>query len=110
MPGADAATTMTTSGALFVGAIAVPAGDHTIYTIPGQDEFLLTINARTGQFHTQYSPELDLGRTPMTLTRLSEPVERMTFAIDANADGGGSLKLIWDDRAYAVPVRALTLP
>jgi hypothetical protein len=107
MPGADAATTITTSAPLLVGDLLVPAGAHTIYTIPGEEKFLLTINSRTGQFHTVYSPERDLGRVPMTLKMLAEPVEKMTFAIEPNPAGtGGHLKLIWDDREYSVALSA----
>ncbi|MCC7008476.1 MAG: DUF2911 domain-containing protein [Acidobacteria bacterium] len=109
MPGADEATTMTASGALMIGTIAVPAGAHTIYTVPDPQTFLLTINTRTGQFHTQYSPNRDLGRTPMSLRMLAAPVEQLTFAVVPQAGGGGFLTLAWDDREYAVPVRA-TVP
>src|SRR5215212_4015648 len=35
MPGADEATTIETSGPLKIGTIDVPAGAHSIYTIPG---------------------------------------------------------------------------
>jgi hypothetical protein len=107
MPGADEATTMTSSGPLMVEDLLVPGGDHTIYTIPGEERFLLTINKRTGQFHTQYSPDLDLGRVPMTLRMLADPVEQMTFAITAAPDGaGGRLQLAWDDREYSVALAA----
>ena len=107
MPGADTATSITTTAPLLVGDLLVPAGAHTIYAIPGEEKFLLTINSRTGQFHTVYSPERDLGRVPMTLKMLAEPVEKMTFAIEPNAAGaGGHLKLIWDDREYSVAVNA----
>jgi hypothetical protein len=104
MPGADRSTSITTSAPLMIGTLRVPAGVHTIYTLPGESTFLLIINNQTGQFHTHYEPRQDLGRTPMTLTRLSEPVEQMTFTIEAGATGGGTLTLAWDDRAYAVPL------
>jgi len=107
MPGADAATTITTSAPLVFDDMRVPAGTHTIYTIPGEKMFLLTINSRTGQFHTQYSPALDLGRVPMTLRRLTEPIETMTLTVEPNATGSGGLfKLSWDDREYSVAVAA----
>jgi hypothetical protein len=107
MPGADTSTTITTSAPLLVGDLLVPAGAHSIYTIPGEEKFLLTINSRTGQFHTVYSRELDLGRVPMTLRMLPERVEKMTFAVEPDATGSsGHLKLIWDDREYSVAVRA----
>jgi|SRR5688572_26428140 len=103
MPGADEATTLTTNRALTVGTLAVPAGDYTIYTQPGESEFLLIINSETGQFHTVYHPERDLGRVPLTKETAEPAAERMTFAIEPKAGGGGQLKLIWDDRAYVVP-------
>jgi len=104
MPGADEATTITTSGPLMVGTIAVPPGVHSIYTIPDPDTFVFVINARTGQFHTQYSPSQDLGRTAMTLRPLSTPVEQLTFGIVPGPGGHGVLTLAWDDREYSVSV------
>ncbi len=113
MPGADQATSITTSGPLVLGGtLRVPAGVHTIYTLPDPKTFLLIINNETGQFHTTYHPAMDLGRVPMSLKMLSDPVEQMTFAIASHPAGGGTLSLSWDDREYAVtlagaaPVRA----
>lgn len=107
MPGADEATTIETSGPLAIGTIAVPAGTHSIYTIPGRERFLLTINTRTGQFHTQYTARQDLGRTEMALRMLETRVEQLTFGIENSSSGsGGRLTLSWDDREYAVPVSA----
>ena len=107
MPGADEATTIETTGPLTIGTIAVPAGTHSIYTIPGRERFLLTINTRTGQFHTQYTARQDLGRTEMTLRMLETRVEQLTFGIESSTSGnGGRLTLSWDDREYAVAVSA----
>jgi hypothetical protein len=106
MPGADQATQITTSGPLMLDKLLVPAGDHTVYTLPGEQKFLLIINKQLGQFHTQYHPNMDLGRVPMSLRMLAEPVEQMTFAIDADPAGGGRLELIWDDREYSVAIGA----
>lgn len=107
MPGADEATTVETTGPLAIGTIAVPAGTHSIYTIPGRERFLLTINSRTGQFHTQYTARQDLGRTEMTLRMLEARVEQLTFGIESSTTGkGGRLTLSWDDREYSVPVSA----
>lgn len=106
MPGADEATSISTTAPLVIGTVTVPAGVHSIYVVPGREVFLLTINTRTGQFHTQYTPERDLGRTAMTLRMLTEPVEQLTFVIESSPGGGGLLRLSWDDREYAVRVAA----
>ncbi len=106
MPGADETTSIVTDAPLMVGSLLMPAGTHTIYTLPSADTFTLIINRQTGQFHTVYHPERDLGRVPMTLTKLGEPVEQMTFVVTPTEPGGGTLALRWDDREYAVHLRA----
>ena len=107
MPGADEATTIETTGALMIGTIDVPAGTHSIYTIPGRERFLLTINRQTGQFHTQYSARLDLGRTEMALRMLDTKIEQLTLGVTPSPAGpGGRLTISWDDREYSVPVTA----
>lgn len=106
MPGADETTSIVTDGPLMVGPLLMPAGTHTIYTLPAADAFTLIINEQTGQFHTVYHPERDLGRVPMTMKTLDEAVEQMTFVVTASATGGGTLALRWDDREYAVALRA----
>jgi pimeloyl-ACP methyl ester carboxylesterase len=103
MPGADESTTLTTSATLVFGDLVVPAGEYTIYTIPGDRELSLVINRETGQYHTVYNASRDLGRVPMTLEKTTTSVERMTFAVGPRAGGGGALKLIWDDREYLAP-------
>jgi hypothetical protein len=103
MPGADESTTLTTTRALTIGTLEVPAGDYTIYTQPGDSAFLLIINRELGQFHTTYHPAQDLGRVPMTKEANDPIAERLTFAIEPRSGGGGVLKLVWDDRAYVVP-------
>jgi len=104
MPGADEASSITTDRPIVFGdAITMPAGVHTIYTLPAPDEFKLIISNETGQFHTQYHPDRDLGRVSMTLKMLSEPVEQLTFAVERREGGGGTFTLSWDDREYSVP-------
>jgi hypothetical protein len=103
MPGADEATSFTTNRALTFGSLAVPAGDYTLYTAPGEAEFMLIVNRETGQFHTVYNRDRDLGRVTMTKETADPASERLTFVIEPRAGGGGALKLIWDDRAYVAP-------
>lgn len=103
MPGADEASTLSTSATLVFGELVVPAGEYTIYTSPGDSDFALIINRETGQYHTVYDSGRDLGRVAMTTAKTAAPVERMTFAVEPRPGGGGVLKLIWDDREYLAP-------
>ena len=105
MPGADESSTITTDATIvFANSLTMPAGAHTIYTLPGDEEFKLIISKDVGTFHTQYHPAQDLGRVTMTLKKLAEPVEQLTFAVEPHDGGGGVFKLIWDDREYSVPI------
>jgi len=99
MPGADEASTLTTNVPLVFGTLTVPAGDYTIYTLPTTEGVTLILSTETGQFHTVYHPDRDLGRVPMTQASVTPVVERLTFAIEPRPSGG-VFKLIWDDREY----------
>jgi hypothetical protein len=101
-PGADEATTLTTSETIRMGDLDVPAGDYTLYTIPGEKQFVLAVNRDLGQYHLTYRANRDLGRAPMTLTMLTTAVEQLTFAV-TRREGGGTLSFAWDDRQYSVP-------
>ena len=101
-PGADEAPVLTTSETITFGELVVPAGDYTLYTVPGAERFSLVINRELGVYHTTYRPESDLGRIPMTMTPASATIEQLTFGVTPSADGG-TLTLAWDDREYGAP-------
>ncbi len=103
MPGADEGTVLTTSAPLRFASHVVPAGDYTIYTVPGDPVFRFILNAEINLFHTEYRPARDLFSLPMTASRLDTPVERLTFVIEPGPGGGGTLRLRWADRDYALP-------
>jgi len=104
MPGADEATTLTTNTALRLGDVNLQAGDYTLYVDPREDRLQLLLSSDVGVFHTVYDSQKVIGRVDMTLTRRQERLEGMTFAIESRDDGGGALKLIWDDRDYGAPI------
>jgi hypothetical protein len=100
MPGADEATIITTAKALVFGDLTMPAGEHTLYMWPDEKAPKLIISKDVGQFHTVYHPDRDLGRVDYVLTMIKEPVEEMTYLVEARP-GGGVLKLVWGDREYS---------
>lgn len=107
MPGADTATSVVTTKPIVLGAagesLMVPAGTHTLYTMPGDRTFTLIISNEVGQFHTVYHEDRNLGDVTMTKTSVTPPVESLTFAVEPREGGGGVFQLIWDDRAYVTP-------
>jgi hypothetical protein len=101
--GANWATKITTEADLRIGDLKLPAGSYSIWTLPNQNEWTLIINKQTGQFHLDYDPSLDFGRTKMNLKVLTAPVE--TFKIELRSDGGskGTLALLWETTEASIP-------
>ena len=105
--GANAATTLTTSSALQIGDLNVPAGIYTIYSVPAADGFTLIVNKQTGQWGTVYNKAQDLGRVQMTSTSNAVPVE--TFKIDFEKTMGSAteLHLKWVNVDASVQITAV---
>ena len=101
--GANWATKLTVDADLQIGTLKVPRGSHTIWTLPGEKEWLLIINNQVGQFHLDYDQSKDLGRTKMNLKTLSSPVEQ--FKIELRPEGGnkGTLALMWETTEVSIP-------
>lgn len=106
--GANQATGFTTDRALVLGSgrdtLTVPAGAYTLFSIPERDGGALIVNRQTGQAGTAYDAAQDLGRVPLQVRALAEPVEVFTIAVTAAGDGG-ELRLQWDRTELVVPFR-----
>jgi hypothetical protein len=94
--GANPATTLITSVPLKFGDVLVPAGTHTIYTWPTADEWKLIINNETGQWGTEYKPEMDLGRTAMKAKPMSAPQEVMSLSFEKTTADSTELHVRWE--------------
>src|SRR5262249_57241762 len=75
-PGADEATTLESSRPIAIGALAVPAGSHTIWMLPTADAWTLVVSQEPSGFHTRYNEPADLGRVPLVKRALPTPVEQ----------------------------------
>ena len=94
--GANPATTLITSVPLKFGDLLVPAGTHTIYTLPNPDKWLLIINKQTGQWGTVYNENMDLGRVPMTSKSMSTPQEVMSLSFENSTPNSTELHVRWE--------------
>ena len=103
-PGADEATTLTTTKPLKMGDLTLAAGRYTLWMLPTSDAWTLVVSTQTGQWHTQYDPAQDLGRVEMRKRALASPVEELTFAIEKDASRtGGAIKMTWETTEVSVP-------
>ena len=104
--GANRATHLTTDRALVLdpdgAALAVPAGEYTLYSIPEAEGGLLIVNRQTGQGGTTYEATRDLGRVPLTRSSLTEAVEVFTIGVEAEGRAGRLALRVASD-AFSVP-------
>jgi hypothetical protein len=94
--GANPATTLITSVPLKFGDLLVPAGTHTIYTWPTATEWKLIINNETGQWGTEYKPEMDLGRVVMKAKPVTAAQEVMSITFENTTPNSTELHVRWD--------------
>ena len=104
--GANPATTIITSVPLKFGTLLVPAGTHTLYTLPSADTWQLIINNQTGQWGLTYDQSKDLGRTPMKAKPMAAPQEGMSLSFENTTATSTELHMRWETTDRYVVVTA----
>lgn len=102
--GANAATTLTTSGDITLGGVAVKAGTYTLFTLPDETGWKLIINKQTGQWGTRYDQAQDLARVDMVMEKLSVPAEIFCISF-AKKDGKDWLVMQWENTQASVEIK-----
>ena len=95
--GANPATTLVTPLPLHIGALLVPAGTYTIYTLPNPGKWMLIVNKQTGQWGTVYNQDQDLGRVEMKHSTLPSAQEVMSISFDDIKKNSAELHIRWDN-------------
>jgi hypothetical protein len=95
-PGANYATTLTTTADLDIGGLRVPKGTYSLWAVPWFREWTLIFNKEWGQSHTEYHEGRDLGRVTLEVKSLPSPVERLNIELAQNGPSSGTLSIIWE--------------
>jgi len=104
--GANSATSLATDTALDIGGTTVPAGNYTLYTLPGEKSWQLIVNKQTGQWGTNYDQAQDLARIPMKVSQLPSGLETFTISLDKTGGNSATLKLDWELTSASVNITA----
>lgn len=105
--GANDATTLTTEADLEIAGLKVPKGSYTLWTVPEKAEWTLIVNKQTGQWHTEYNENRDLGRVKIGVKSLPSPVERFRIELTSSGSNKGILSLIWENTEAWAPFTVL---
>jgi len=100
--GANAATQLITDKELTFGTMVVPAGTYTLFTLPSQSGWKLIINSQHGQWGTDYDQTKDFARLPLNVKKIDDSVERFTFEISSDGNGG-TIHLKWENTEASIP-------
>ena len=104
--GANPATTIITTVPLKFGTLLVPAGTHTLYTLPSADTWQLIINNQTGQWGLTYDQSKDLGRIPMKAKPMTAPQEGMSLSFENTTSTSTELHMRWETTDRYVVITA----
>ena len=102
--GANAATQFTTSVAIKLAGMQVPAGTYSLFTAPHTSGIDLIVNKRTGEWGTEYNGSLDLGTARMISEVAPAPVEAFTISIVPGDKRHGKLVLEWGSFRWIAPI------
>ena len=96
--GANQATKISFSTPVKLEGVEIPAGNYSLFAIPGEESWTIIINKNTNQWGAfQYSTNDDLVRFPVTPVALRDnSIETMAFEFNRIRDESALLELVWD--------------
>jgi len=96
--GANEATSFVTDTDVFAAkGTKIPAGQYTIFTVPEAGKWTLIINKHTGEPGIPYKYQSEeLGRVPMSVSKLSSPEENFTISFD-HTGGSCTMRMSWEN-------------
>jgi hypothetical protein len=99
--GANEATIFEVSKDVTVEGKPLAAGKYTLFSIPGESEWVVIFNKQTGQWGTQYKESEDALRVPVKTTQAAQAAEKFTLAVGKDGKVTGT----WGDKAFTFNVK-----
>lgn len=110
--GANEPTILHIPFAAEIAGVPVEPGSYSLYTVPGEEEWEVIVNASTDQWghESAYTPEVEaqeVGRGTVPAGSTASYQETLSFSSEP-ADGGANLVLEWEDTRVEIPIRPRT--
>lgn len=99
--GANEETTISFSKDVKIEGKDLPAGKYSLWSIPGEKEWVIIINKRTTDWGTNYKPDQDVFRVTVKTQKAPAFVERLKFTIEKS----GKVSFAWGDCMVAFNVK-----
>ncbi len=102
--GANKATSIEFNTPVNIEGESIPAGKYSIFTIPGEGEWVFILNSNTELWGTDgYQEEKDVFRASFEAMEMSK-TENFTINFDGIDGGKAKLNIYWADRGISVPI------
>lgn len=106
--GANEATAIHLTAPATIAGVDVPAGWHSLYAIPGQEEWRIVVNDRTRRWGIPIDEEVrsgDVGSGTVPSEEISGVVEMLTMRLHRTSERAAELRIEWERTGVSVPVR-----
>jgi len=101
--GAHDATTIETTKDLMIDGKLIPAGKHALFTIPGQEEWIVIINKKWKQhLATEYDEKDDIMRLKVKPAQNTH-TERLQYFIETSNGDNGKIAVAWEKLRIEFP-------
>lgn len=104
--GANEATEITFSQAVFMGENVIEAGTYALFTIPNENNWTIILNNDLGQWGAfEYSDERDYLRFEVPVINLESPVEAFAIEFTEVNFSLTTMTMVWDMVKIEIPIR-----
>ena len=109
--GANEPTTVFSAVPLTVAGVQAPAGQWSLYSVPGKTEWQVVVNSSTSQWgkEDEYTAEVrshEVGRSKVPAEATSTPVEQFSIHTEPAGANGVNLVLEWEKTRIKIPITA----
>ena len=98
--GANEATSFEIDKNIKIEGKELPKGKYTLYSIPGEKEWVVIFNKQTGQWGTEYTESSDALRVTVKTEKTASLVEQFNIAIKGN-----KVVISWENSQFAFNVK-----
>lgn len=107
--GANEPTMIHTTTAISVAGIEIERGSYSLYTVPGEDEWVVIVNRSITQWGhiAEYSYKVkaqEVGKAKVARERLDDHVETMRFRTEPAEGGSATLVLEWEHTRVRITI------
>lgn len=105
--GANQATLISFGEPISINGKEIDEGSYALYTIPGEQEWKIILNADTENWGAAgYDEEKNVLETSVPVNKLEVPQESLGITLEALTKDSAELKIAWADVSVTVPLKA----